>query len=182
MFPTTNFGDCIRCWTFRWQRHSEQNRRQEVFTRGLDIENLIKTSMIYSVSYFDLGKIGTLFGGLSPPNPPVATGLIQRQMWYQYYVVCSSMYASQLRCDFRKAYIYSLAPPWKKILPARMFRGTCPSIAMLKGYMARESLGTPGLDQSKRFNVHPSLTCHTMCGPGWDSGIIFGSVSHLDWT
>jgi len=25
--------------------------------------------MIYSVSYFDLGEIVTLFGGLSPPNP-----------------------------------------------------------------------------------------------------------------
>ena len=108
MFPTTNFGDCIRYWTFRSQRHSVQNRRQEVFTKGLDIENLIKTSMIYSVSYFDLGEIGTLFGGLSPPNPPVATGLIQRQMWYQYYAVCSSMYASQLWCHFRKAYIHSL--------------------------------------------------------------------------
>jgi len=36
--------------------------------------------MIYSVSYFDLGEIGVLFGGLSPSNPPVATGLIQRQL------------------------------------------------------------------------------------------------------
>jgi len=26
-----------------------------------------------------------------------------------------------------------------------MFRGTCASIEMLKGYMARESLGTPAL-------------------------------------
>jgi len=26
-----------------------------------------------------------------------------------------------------------------------MFRGTCSSIEMLKGYMARESLGTPAL-------------------------------------
>jgi len=43
---------------------------------GLDIENLIKSSMIYSVSHFDLGGLGTLFGGgLSPPEPPVATGL-----------------------------------------------------------------------------------------------------------
>jgi len=28
----------------------------------------------------------------------------------------------------------------------RNFRGTCSSIEMLKGYVARESLGTPGLD------------------------------------
>jgi len=37
-----------------------------------------------------------------------------------------------------------LAPLWKKILSAPMFRGTCSSTEMLKGYMARESLGTPG--------------------------------------
>ena len=37
---------------------------------GLDIENFIKTPMIYSVSYFDLGGLSTLFGGISPPKPP----------------------------------------------------------------------------------------------------------------
>jgi len=54
-----------------------QNRRQKVFTRGslylwgglyvsvggLYIENFIKSPLIYSVSYFDLGGLGTLFGG-----------------------------------------------------------------------------------------------------------------------
>ena len=68
---------------------SSQNRRPEVFTRealsswgcfvfvpwGLNIKNLIKPPMIYSVSYFDLGRIGTLFEGISPPKPPVATRL-----------------------------------------------------------------------------------------------------------
>ena len=39
----------------------------------------------------------------------------------------------------------TLGPCLEKILPAPMFRGTCPSIEMLKGYMAWESLGTPGL-------------------------------------
>jgi len=42
---------------------------------GLDIENLIKSPLIYSDSYFDLGVLGTLFGGLSSPKSPVATGL-----------------------------------------------------------------------------------------------------------
>jgi len=42
---------------------------------SLDIENLIKIPVAYSVSYFHLGRLGTLFGGLSPPKPPVATGL-----------------------------------------------------------------------------------------------------------
>jgi len=41
--------------------------------------------MIYSVSYFDLGELGTLFGGLSPPKPPVATGLgFRHKMFYQH--------------------------------------------------------------------------------------------------
>jgi len=38
-----------------------------------------------------------------------------------------------------------LASPWKIGLPVPIFRGTCSSIKMLKGYMARESLGTPDL-------------------------------------
>jgi len=37
-------------------------------------------------------------------------------------------------------------------------------------------------DQSKPFNVRPSIICHSMCGPGQDSDTIFGSVSHLGWT
>jgi len=40
-----------------------------------------------------------------------------------------------------------LAPPWKKI-PALMFRGTCSSIEMLKGYMDRQSMGNPALEQA----------------------------------
>jgi len=39
----------------------------------------------------------------------------------------------------------TLAPPWKKILPALMFKGTFSSIEMLKGYMDRVSLGNPAL-------------------------------------
>jgi len=30
--------------------------------------------------------------------------------------------------------------------------------------------------------VRPSIICHSVCGPGQDSDIIFGSVSHLGWT
>jgi len=40
-----------------------------------------------------------------------------------------------------------LALAWKKIFPVPMFRGTCSSTEMLKGYMARESFGTPALDR-----------------------------------
>jgi len=36
--------------------------------------NLTKIPLIYSVSYFNLGGLGALFGGLNPPMPPVATG------------------------------------------------------------------------------------------------------------
>jgi len=59
-----------------------QNRRQKVFNRGLcssaeglDIMKLTKIPRIYSVSRFNLGVLGALFGGLSQPKPPVATGL-----------------------------------------------------------------------------------------------------------
>jgi len=40
----------------------------------------------------------------------------------------------------------SFGPCLEKILPAPIFRSTCSSTEMLKGYMARESLGTPVID------------------------------------
>jgi len=39
----------------------------------------------------------------------------------------------------------TFGPCLEKILLALMFMGTCSSTEMLKGYMARESLGTPDL-------------------------------------
>jgi len=38
--------------------------------RRLGIENLIKTPMVYSVSYFHLGGLGTLFGEAKPTKAP----------------------------------------------------------------------------------------------------------------
>ena len=66
-----------------------QNRRQEVVNRGAfrlcggalrscreDCHsNLTKIPLTDSVSYFNLGGLGALFGGLTPPRPPMATGL-----------------------------------------------------------------------------------------------------------
>ena len=45
---------------------------------GLDIEKLTKPPMVYRGSYFDLvwGGLVLCLGGISPPKPPVATGLI----------------------------------------------------------------------------------------------------------
>jgi len=40
---------------------------------GLDIK-LTKTPLIYSVSRFNLGVLGTLFGRLTPPKPPRGDG------------------------------------------------------------------------------------------------------------
>jgi len=40
----------------------------------------------------------------------------------------------------------TIGPFLDKILLALMFRGTCSSIEMLKGYMDGESLGTPVLE------------------------------------
>ena len=53
-----------------------------------------------------------------------------------------------------------LALAWKKILPAPMFRGTCSSAEMLKGYMARESLGTPAIYRKLR---HSTTQAYQMC-------------------
>jgi len=41
----------------------------------------------------------------------------------------------------------TFGPCLKKILPAPIFSGTCSSTEMLKGYTARESLGTPVLSR-----------------------------------
>ena len=63
---------------------THQNRRQEVFTsgalrlcggalclcRGLDIENLIKSPLVYCVSNFDLGSLVLCLEGLRSPKPP----------------------------------------------------------------------------------------------------------------
>ena len=43
---------------------------------GLDIVKIDKNSTDYSVSCFNSGGLGALFGGISPQKPPVATGLI----------------------------------------------------------------------------------------------------------
>ena len=61
---------------------STQNRRHKVFTKvvlllcRLGIENLLKSSLIYSVSYFNLGALGLFLGpvvtGLNPPELPIS--------------------------------------------------------------------------------------------------------------
>jgi len=43
------------------QKTSNQKRRQKIFSRGLYIENLAKTPLIYCVSYLIRG-LGALFG------------------------------------------------------------------------------------------------------------------------
>jgi len=63
----------------------QQNRCHQVFNkegfyvraRGLDVENLIKTALIYIVPYFNFG-VGALFGGLSSTKTSVATTLVCR--------------------------------------------------------------------------------------------------------
>ena len=58
-----------------------QNRRQKMFTRGLhvcagrlDIENLSKSPLIYSVSYFNLGTLRLCLERRSPPKHPRGDG------------------------------------------------------------------------------------------------------------
>ena len=59
-----------------------QNCRQKVFNRealrfctGLDIENLVKIPLIYSVSYFNLGD-SVFVWGLNPSNPLRGNGTV----------------------------------------------------------------------------------------------------------
>jgi len=47
---------------------------------------LTKTPLIYSVSRFNLVGLGALFGGISPPKPPMATGL---GVWWIYFYFCT---------------------------------------------------------------------------------------------
>jgi len=45
-----------------------------LFRGGVDIEILIRTPLIYGISYFNWG-LDVLFGGTKPTKAPVATGL-----------------------------------------------------------------------------------------------------------
>jgi len=63
--------------------------------RGLDIEKLIKPPMIYSVSYFDLWELSTLFVGAKPTKaPPVATGLKLTDCEVELFFNVPKMFAS----------------------------------------------------------------------------------------
>ena len=64
-----------------------QNRRQKVVNRGklrglafvqrgAWYLKLTKVALIYNISYFNFGGRVAIFGGISPPKPPVATGLV----------------------------------------------------------------------------------------------------------
>jgi len=60
---TTGGTEQIRVCVSRYDQ-STQNRRQKMFTIGLyicagklDIENLLESPLIYSVSFFDLGTL-----------------------------------------------------------------------------------------------------------------------------
>jgi len=48
--------------------------RLYVCAGGLDIENLMKSSMIYSVSYLDLGRLSALFRGAKPTKARCGDG------------------------------------------------------------------------------------------------------------
>jgi len=46
-----------------------------MFVQGGLTLNLTKMPLFYSISYFILGELGALFGGTSPPKPPVSASL-----------------------------------------------------------------------------------------------------------
>jgi len=85
-----------------------QNRHQKVFSRGalhlcrgLGIVKIGKIPLIYSVSYFNLGLLGALFGGLvAHQSPPVATGLAVCETWKSVVVPRSNWLPNNCRKAF----------------------------------------------------------------------------------
>jgi len=92
-FISLNCSHWIKCICTRTMNNTfsvYQNRRQKVFNRGLcssagelcvcagglDIIKLTKIPLIYRVSLSIWCGLEICLGGLSPPNPPVATGLL----------------------------------------------------------------------------------------------------------
>jgi len=66
---------------------------------------LTKIPLIYSVLDFNLGGLELCLGGLSPPNPPVATGL---STWNAYLLL-----KQQNRKKIRtKGICYDITPIW----------------------------------------------------------------------
>jgi len=69
-----------------------------------------------------------------------------------------------------------LALAWKKSFQ-RQSRGTCSSTEMLKGYMARESLGTPALGSDYGYAWPDAIqikgsVCHSKCPGSWSLGVM----------
>jgi len=63
-----------------------QNRHQKVVHRGALHSNSTKIPLIYDFSYFNLGGLGALFGGLSTPKTP------WRQDWVHVRLLTISSY------------------------------------------------------------------------------------------
>ena len=62
----TESGEGVRCVSV------PSPERQKVFNRGaLHSESLMKTTLIYSVSYLNLRGLGALFGGAKPTKAPL---------------------------------------------------------------------------------------------------------------
>jgi len=77
----TNKEDILKDFITTKTCRSGQNRRQNVFRRGLygcagglGIVKFDQTPLIYNVSYFDLEGLGTWFGGASPPKSTRSDG------------------------------------------------------------------------------------------------------------
>ena len=68
-----------RDWNLNWWTSCDPSRTVArkcsvgglyIFSGGLDVCAGGLTLFIYSISYFNLGGLGALFGGLNPPKPP----------------------------------------------------------------------------------------------------------------
>jgi len=56
---------------------------------GLDMENLIKPPLVHSVSYFNLGELGALLGGLSPRGDGTAPLSVTDRHYANHFNNCA---------------------------------------------------------------------------------------------
>jgi len=70
-----------------------------------------KTLFICSVSHFNLGGLGALFGGITPPKPPVATGLHLGQIAIKPFNFWSMQMVLKFRATAKDAHPCILGSP-----------------------------------------------------------------------
>ena len=78
---------------------------------GLDMENLIKPPLVHSVSYFNLGELGALLGGLSPRGDGTAPLSVTDRHYANHFNNCAWMENVHFKAIKRDRSVNCLATP-----------------------------------------------------------------------